>query len=81
MKRYLLFAGEDYYPVGGWDDFIGSFDSLGEALARVTEEYAHSKYKTGFDWAHCIDRESSIDDKNLKRLEAFSDKPGIYYWK
>jgi hypothetical protein len=27
MKRYLVFAGDDYYPAGGWGDFQGSFDS------------------------------------------------------
>jgi hypothetical protein len=31
LKRYLLFCGDDYYPAGGWDDFVGSFDTKDEA--------------------------------------------------
>lgn len=32
MKRFLLFAGDIYYPVGGWNDFVGAFDSAEEAV-------------------------------------------------
>lgn len=28
LKRYLVFAFDDYYPTGGWNDFIESFDTL-----------------------------------------------------
>lgn len=31
LKRYLLFAFNDYYPAGGWDDFVESFDTIDEA--------------------------------------------------
>lgn len=31
MKQFLLFAGNVYYPNGGWGDFVASFDSLQEA--------------------------------------------------
>lgn len=27
MKRYLLFSGCDYYPSGGVEDFVRSFES------------------------------------------------------
>lgn len=47
MKRYALFAGHNYYPCGGWDDFKGSFDTPEEALAL---------YKTGnHEWGHIVD--------------------------
>lgn len=36
LKRYIGFGFESYYPGGGWNDFIGSFDSIEEA-------YAHSE--------------------------------------
>lgn len=32
-KRYLVFAGDAYYPCGGWDDFVGRTDSLEDARA------------------------------------------------
>jgi hypothetical protein len=31
MKRFLLFAFNQYYPAGGWSDFEGDFDSAEEA--------------------------------------------------
>lgn len=31
MKRFLLFAFDKYYPLGGMRDFVNSFDSLCEA--------------------------------------------------
>ena len=27
MKRYLVFIGHHYYPLGGMDDFVGDYDS------------------------------------------------------
>lgn len=30
-RRFWLFAGKNYYPLGGMDDFVGSFDSVREA--------------------------------------------------
>lgn len=37
MGRYLLFAGEDYYAAGGWNDYIGSFSSVKAALQAVED--------------------------------------------
>lgn len=49
MKRYLLFYGPQYYPLGGWKDFAGSFDSIEEALRRVVWEVA------AVDWCQVVD--------------------------
>jgi len=46
MKRYGLFAGEKYYPSGGWYDLLGTFDTIPEALS------APRKF---VDWWHVID--------------------------
>jgi hypothetical protein len=46
MKRYALFAGDTYYPSGGWYDFRGSFDSFEEALAASKEQ--------DYDWYHIV---------------------------
>lgn len=35
MKRYLLFAFDDYYPKGGWNDFAGDFGNLDDAIAAA----------------------------------------------
>ncbi len=38
MKRYLVFFYAFYYPLGGWNDFIGSVDTIEEARALVKKE-------------------------------------------
>ena len=50
MKRYLVFAGEIYYPSGGWSDFEGAFDTLKDAVlcARACR----------CDWWHIVDIET-----------------------
>ncbi|RTL00389.1 MAG: hypothetical protein EKK57_07250 [Proteobacteria bacterium] len=49
MKRYLLFAGYDYYPMGGWGDFVDSFSEYPEALERAVEEMKNK------DWFQIVD--------------------------
>lgn len=49
MKRFLLFSGDEYYPVGGWEDFKGSFDTKEEA-----EEFL-SQQEVKYDWNQIID--------------------------
>ncbi len=31
LKRYLVFSFDQYYPGGGWNDFVGSYDTPTEA--------------------------------------------------
>lgn len=52
MNRYLLFAGADYYPSPGWEDYHGDFETLEEAL---TAGAAH--LRMGEDWWHIVDTE------------------------
>lgn len=51
MKRFLLFAGRDYYPSKGVGDLIGSFDTVEEAqqAAPIADEYT--------DWSQVYDGE------------------------
>lgn len=51
-KRYLVFAGENFYPDGGWDDIRGSFDTQEEA-----ERFAHgiTGRPGGWDWGQVVD--------------------------
>jgi hypothetical protein len=50
MKQYLVFAGSDYYPSGGWKDFKGSFDSIDEAKKFLNTEELRS-----YDWWQIVD--------------------------
>ncbi len=66
-KRFLLFAGDTYYPQGGWRDFIKSFDTYAEADNHLSSKevgkgrYGHTFYEyTGpdgitYDWCDIHD--------------------------
>ena len=65
-KKYLLFAGEYYYPSGGFHDFKGSFDTIRDVLSNVWDYH---------DWYHIVDSETleiikdgSKDDDEIKAL-------------
>ena len=45
MKRYMLFAGDHYYPSGGMNDYRGDYDTL-EMAIRSTGRC---------DWWHVYD--------------------------
>lgn len=55
MKRYALFAGQEYACRGGWSDFCGSFDTADEAAGRVRQFVAED-----VDWFHVVDLESGV---------------------
>lgn len=52
MKRYLLFAGDNYYPAGGMSDFKKDFDTISDAKEYMkilqSEKYAP-------DWVEVYD--------------------------
>lgn len=57
MKRYLLFAGDTYYPRGGFRDLRGDYDTLEEA--RTAAEAGEPMIaESGFDWWHIFDTET-----------------------
>jgi hypothetical protein len=70
MKRYMVFAGQDYYPNGGGDDFKGSFeylvDATDEAL-RLTD--SDGRGWSADDWAHVFDKELDIIVWNHREAE------------
>jgi len=35
--RYLVFGGDQYYPMGGWDDKRGAFSDLDEARKEAAK--------------------------------------------
>lgn len=39
--KYLLFDCDSYYPLGGWDDLQGIYDSEREALANFSRDNGH----------------------------------------
>jgi len=58
MKRYILFLGESFYPLGGMLDIKGHFDSIPEAI-----EFAKSMaiVENFYEpWFNILDMESEI---------------------
>ncbi len=58
MNRFFLFAGCDYYPQGGMNDFIGSFASM-----EAAREAAMNCLEPGNDqceWWHILDIETHM---------------------
>lgn len=47
MKRFLVFAWDVYYPLGGWNDLKDSFDTRIEAEAYATSVKG--------DWKQIVD--------------------------
>jgi hypothetical protein len=52
MKRFLLFAGQTFYPSGGLDDFVEASDDLDTLKQRADRER--------WDWAHILDQERNV---------------------
>ena len=68
MNKYLLFAGREYYPQGGWSDFIGHYNDLDQALAASDIYMGDEDNKWEDCWWEIIDRDT------MSRLE-FKDEP------
>jgi hypothetical protein len=55
---FLLFAGEHYYPNGGWGDFRGAYATVDEAragiLARQHADAAAGLLST-YEWYEIVD--------------------------
>ena len=59
MKRFLVFAGDAYYPEGGMNDFQEDFDTLEEA--RSFEAKIKEKWESDleyFKWSAIWDSET-----------------------
>lgn len=57
---YVLFAGPIHYPLGGWNDFIGVYQTVEEAEAAFAKgEYPkgprREEFIQGFGWGDIID--------------------------
>lgn len=55
MKRYLLFAGDKFYPNGGMGDFVMDFNNKSDALDLIKR--LKNDFGVWFDWFHIYDAE------------------------
>lgn len=44
IARYFVFAYDTYYPLGGWNDFKGAFDTLEEAR-KIAQQTMTDNYQ------------------------------------
>lgn len=47
--NFALFAGDNYYPAGGWDDFVGTYETLDLAHEALKDR------RIGVGWAQVVD--------------------------
>lgn len=63
-ERYLLFAGDRYYPAGGWMDYKMDFASVQSAYNSITG------FNDEYDWWQVVDSEARVivkrADKDLR---------------
>ena len=54
-KPFFLFAGHNYYPEGGWEDFAGAFESIDKAKDHFAKP--SGKQWPGYmdNWCHVVD--------------------------
>lgn len=55
---FILFAGKDYYPRGGWEDVVGVYESLEEA--RLVYVYESGDEYGKYEWGHIVDLENQV---------------------
>ncbi len=53
MTEYILFAGHNYYPGGGMNDYRGTFSTVKEAVDKGTER---DDWSRRYDWYQVIDK-------------------------
>jgi hypothetical protein len=41
MKKYLLFCFYINYPGGGWNDYVGQYETIEEAMKNIQAEFYH----------------------------------------
>lgn len=45
MHNYLVFVYDTYYPAGGWNDLVGSYETLEEAIEQAARDAGSGDWK------------------------------------
>ena len=71
----MLFAGNWFYPIGGWDDFKGYFDDVESAKKWIEEQEPDGMDK----WAHIVvDGKIVLDGSYRNRYNV--DPRDVWVW-
>lgn len=66
MKKYLLFAGLNYYPDRAWRNLIGDFDNISDTEIVLK----NLKGSDWVDWFQIVDTETKNIEKEGKIINA-----------
>lgn len=80
---YKVFAGSNYYPSGGYRDFIKSYETEEVALKSITKknnnwiiEGGENKYSNEYDWFQIVHNDviiyTNITVKNSDKINSVS---------
>lgn len=53
MNKYVVFAGEFFYPAGGWEDMVGVFDNIEDARKLVSRN--KREWRRDNKWYQIVD--------------------------
>ena len=75
MQRYQLFAGNNRYPAGGFDDYIGSRKSI-DAVKKLLITCRVGGYHQPPEWAHIVDTATMNRVWTFRNREWIKDNAG-----
>ncbi|MEQ6355193.1 hypothetical protein ABNX05_11240 [Lysinibacillus sp. M3] len=88
MKKYMLFGFDHYYPRGGMNDLIGTFDSKEEADDHFIKLNREGEYIIKYDEYQLFDTEKEEilgytlpDFNSIKLTERDADDPKFQEYK
>lgn len=73
--QFLLFSGDNYYPSGGWSDYVGAFKTASEAQAKAIIAQP--------DWVQIVDIEKDkiVLEGYRREPRHVNDRDGPLEWK
>lgn len=81
MSKVLVFGGYTYYPLGGFEDHVGTFDNLGEAIEKG-KLLVEVHIDMGYVWMNIMDVEGNLLKAYTKDYdEEWKEVDDIYSWK
>jgi len=78
---FLLFAGDNYYPSGGWGDFIQEFETLEGAKEwyktnqRRAQEQRNEPWYAGREQLHHYDWGQIVNTENMEEIAFTGEEP------
>ena len=73
MKRFLLFCFENYYPLGGMNDFVKDFDSTKEALDHAQDNLHELLKDSVYDYAWIQVFDTELNELVFEEEVAFNE--------